>query len=179
MAGFTPIMMRWDGEAFKPLSTYWQKTADKELVIGSVYSVCEDLPRSMSSHNHQFAEFYNLYDTLPEQWHEKFPVKKHFRQYALIQTGWYNERSYDFATSLEGQRMLAALVSSHADQERYIEIFTDGNRVLVRKARSQKMRGLGAMNKADFQRSKSDIMEFAANLANTTMKDALAYAGAA
>jgi hypothetical protein len=82
------------------------------------------------------------------------------RKAALIATGWHRETIID-----AGNRAAALRVAAYVEAEdEFADVVTRGPTVIVRKARSQRMHGHDRMDKAEFQRSKDDILGWIANL---------------
>lgn len=147
----------WNGEAMVPAKP---KLADKEFVIGQKYWLEEASERSWISHRHEFLFVREGWQNLPYEIGEKFPTTEHLRKAALIATGWFTETILQ-ADSVAAARKVAAYVKS---EDAFAHIRISGRTVVVRKARSQRMRGPGRMNKADFQASKDDILHWIAQL---------------
>ena len=141
--------------------------ADKAFVVGQHYWLEEVSERSWVSHRQEFAFVREAWQTLPYAVAEKFATPEHLRKAALIATGWHNETILNAGTRADAVR-LAAFVRS-ADEFAHIAI--RGPTVVVRKARSQRMRGPGRMNKADFQASKTDILGWISALIGVEPED--------
>lgn len=154
----------WNGEVMVPARLH---TADKVYVVGQHYWLDEVSDRSWISHRQEFAWINEAWQTLPYALAEKFPTPEHLRKAALIATGWFNE------TILNAESKAAALkVAAYAKgEDEFVHVKIAGATVIVRKARSQRMRGPGRMNKADFQASKEDILHWIASLIDVTPED--------
>lgn len=152
-----PILMAWDGEALHPVSAYWAKRADQQWVVGERYLIETQHERSAASHRHYFAALHEAFMNLPEHIAAGFPTVEHLRKRALISTGYRDERSIVAASKAEALR-LAAFVRP-LDDTAFVSI--SGTTVAVMTAKSQSMR---AMGKAEFQRSKDDVLNFVASL---------------
>jgi len=147
----------WNGEAMIPAKP---KLADKEYVIGRRYWLDEVSDRSWLSHQQQFAWIAEAWANLPETMGEMFPSPEHLRKAALIATGWHRETVID-----AGNRAAAARVAAYArGEDEFARVTVRGSTVVVQKARSQRMHGHDRMLKDEFQKSKSDILEWIANL---------------
>lgn len=134
--------------------------ADKTYVIGQRYMLEEVSERSWISHQHEFAWIKTAWENLPYALAEKFQSPEALRKAALIACGWYKETILN-ADSVAAARKVAAYAKS---EDEFAHIRISGRTVVVRKARSQRMRGPGRMNKADFQASKDDILRWIASL---------------
>ena len=147
----------WNGEAMIPMRP---KAADKEYVIGTVYWLEEVSDRSWISHRHEFAWIKQAWDNLPETFADMFPSPEHLRKAALIATNWHRETIID-----AGNRAAAARVAFYArSEDEFARVVARGSTVKVQKARSQRMHGHDRMTREEFQKSKSDILEWIAEL---------------
>lgn len=142
-------------------------TADKVYVVGQHYWLDEVSDRSWISHRQEFAWINEAWQTLPYALAEKFPSPEHLRKAALIATGWFNE------TILNAESKAAALkVAAYVKgEDEFAHVKITGATVIARKAKSQRMRGPGRMNKADFQASKEDILHWIASLIDVEPED--------
>jgi hypothetical protein len=147
----------WNGEAMVPARS---QIADKAFVVGQHYWLEEVSDRSWISHRHEFAWINEAWQTLPYAVAEKFPTPEHLRKAALIATGWFNETIL-CANTREHALRVAAYAKG---EDEFAHIRISGSTVVVRKAKSQRMRGPGRMNKADFQASKDDILGWISEL---------------
>ena len=149
----------WNGEAMIPMRA---KAADQEFVIGQRYWLEQVSDRSWISHRHEFAWIKQAWDNLPESFAEMFPSPEHLRKAALIATNWHRETIID-----AGSRAAAARVAAYArGEDEFARVVVRGSTVVIQKARSQRMHGLDRMDKAEFQRSKDDILGWIAELLN-------------
>lgn len=147
----TPLSFRWDGDALIPL-IQCRAQANERFVVGQVHRMIEYEDRSPASHNHEFGWLHEKWLNLPEPLAPLYPSEEHLRKRALIEAGYYNETIIDAGTHAAALRV-AAYVRS--DDEFALAI-VKGVFVFVRKAKSQSRR---AMNKAEFQASKTALME--------------------
>lgn len=152
------IALRYMGDGdFKALR---HALADREYTIGQVYQMEEWQQRSPQSHAHEFAWLADAWRNFPETLADQYPSPEHLRKAALIQAGFYNETIIDV-----GDRAGALRVAAYAQAEdEFAHVVTRGKYVVIRKAKSQKMRGRGAMDRKAFQDSKTAVMEIVANL---------------
>lgn len=155
-----PITMSWDGEALRPVSSFWAKRADKEFVIGERYNIVDEPERSQRSHSHYFAALNNAYQSLIPELAERFPSVEHFRKYLLIQAGYCNTNVLP-CSSEEEARKVAAFIKP---MDEFALVTSDKNIVYVFTAKSQSRR---AMNGQEFQDSKSKVLELAAEMIGT------------
>jgi hypothetical protein len=136
------------------------KAADKEFVIGQRYWLTEASDRSWISHRHEFAWIASAHSNLPDALAELFPTSEHLRKAALIATGWFREVVIDC-----GSRAAAARVAAYArGEDEFAKVTVRVSTVTVQKARSQRMHGLDRMDRAEFEKSKADILGWISNL---------------
>jgi hypothetical protein len=147
----------WNGEAMIPTKP---KLADKAFVIGQRYWLEEASERSWISHRHEFAWVHAAWENLNDELTEKFPSPGHLRKAALIATGWYREMIIE-----AGNAAAALRVAAYAKgRDEFAHVVTRGPTVVVRWARSQRMHGQDRMDKAEFQKSKDDILGWISQL---------------
>lgn len=152
-----PLYCRWTGEAFEPATSLWAKRADQEYVVGEVYHMAPIEERSASSHRHYFAALHDAWANLPEDIADRFMTVDHLRRYALIRTGYRDERSIVASSAAEARRIAAFI----KPMDEFAVVSVHESAVLVWTAKSQSMR---AMGKAMFQRSKDDVLSFVAEI---------------
>jgi hypothetical protein len=147
----------WNGEVMVPMRLL---AAVKTYTPGQRYWLEEVSDRSWISHRHEFAFVANAWDNLPDALVETFPTSEHLRKAALIATGWYREMIIE-----AGNAAAALRVAAYAKgRDEFAHVVTRGPTVVVRWARSQRMHGHDRMDKAEFQRSKDDILGWISNL---------------
>jgi hypothetical protein len=147
----------WNGEAMVPMRP---KAADKAFVIGRRYWLDEVSERSWISHQHQFAWVGEAWANLPHDLADLDPTPEHLRKRALIQAGFYTEVVIDAGSKAAALRMAAYA----RGEDEFAVVFVRGPLVIVRKAKSQRMHGHDRMDKDEFQRSKTAIMEVIAEM---------------
>lgn len=152
-----PIPCRWDGEAFVPVAQRFAKLADKHFVIGEIYALVVEQPRSVTSHNHQFAWLHDAWMNLPEDIAHLYPTEDHLRKRALIEAGYFTETAVDAGTRAAARRV-AAMVPA-LDEFAFAKV--EGPIVLIRRAKSQSMRAMGAKQ---FYESKAAILNVIAEM---------------
>lgn len=136
----------WNGEAMHPRIA---GLAARSFEKGRVYLMDVVEQRSRASHDHYFATVADLWANLPEG--VDFATPEHLRKFALIKSGWHDSRSIGCASKAEAQRV-AAFVKPMDD---FAIVTVTGALVTVYTAKSQKIRLMG---KADFQKSKDDVL---------------------
>ena len=167
-----PILYRYEGDGeFRTVSSFWAGRADKAFVVGEVYRLVEHHDRSMNSHRHFFASLNEGWKNLPDEKLDEYPTPEHLRKKALIRKGYADERSIVCASKAEAQRMAAFM--KPMDDYAVVSVRDAVVRVFTAKSQSVK-----AMGNRDFQQSKSDVLDFVADLLGVTT-DQLAKAQAA
>lgn len=156
MSDAPPIPCRWDGEAFVPIGR-GRRDADRYFVIGERYTLVEEKQRSAASHRHYFAALNEAWANLPEEIGGRFPSAEHLRKFALIMTGYRDERTLVASSRAEAKR-LAGFVRP---MDEYAVVTVEGSLVRVLTAKTQNMR---AMDKATFQASKEATLAYIADL---------------
>lgn len=167
-----PIDMTYlGGGTFQALPRFHNVCAAEfgEGEVVSMAPVAE--PESTRTRNHYFATLKEAFDSLPEHLAARYLNFDHFRKHGLIATGYRDERSIVCTTRAEAQRV-AAFIKPMDD---YAVVTVTEAVVIVYTAKTQK---LGAMGKETFQRSKDDVLGWAADLIGVTPRE-LAKAQAA
>ena len=152
------MAFRWTGEAMAPLRP---KTADAAFVVGEVYWLEEEKPRSESSHRHEFAWLKEAWLQLPEGIADDFPTPEHLRKRAMIVAGYYHETIIDAGTNAAALRV-ASYVRS---RDGFAHVVVRGRLVVERVAKSQSRR---AMKADEFQESKTKVLEIVAAMIGVT-----------
>lgn len=154
----TPLNFTWDGEAMVP-TPHSIRLLDEHFVIGERYQFVLSEERSQKSHNHYFALLKEAWQNLPEVWADKLPTQDHARKFALIATGYCDERTI-VAPSHAAALKIASFVRP-IDEYAVVDVMQETAVVRVRTAKSQSMR---AMGRAVFQKSKDDVLGYLAGL---------------
>lgn len=160
MSDGRPLPFRWTGEGFEPLPGFG-KVADRQFVVGERYTLAVIEDRSNASHRHEFAWLREAWLNLPEKLAEEFASPDHMRKAALIDAGFYHESVIDAGTNAAALRVAAFIKA----MDEFSVVIVRGAVVVRRWAKSQSYR---AMGKAEFQKSKTAIMEVIANLIGVT-----------
>lgn len=156
MAG-APMPYRWSGDAWV-IQPRFQRQADASFAIGEVRMMVEVQERSEVSHNHEFGWLKDAWLSLPESIANDYPSPEHLRKRALISTGWCTVTDYPCVSRAEAMRW-AAFLRKEVDEYAIVQIERTVVRVFKAKSQSRK-----AMGKADFQASKTAIIEWVAKL---------------
>lgn len=147
-----PLLFTWDGEAMWPRPAFVRE-ANKQFVVGETYRLGEIEERSHATHAHQFAWIHEAWKTLPERVAAQFPTAEHLRKRALIETGFHRETILDVGS----HRSACAVAATLRAKDEFAWIVVRGPVVVMREAKSQSRR---AMDKAEFQASKTAILEW-------------------
>jgi hypothetical protein len=166
-----PLPMRWDGDHFVP-ATRFMKQIDAYFVVGEVYTFVEHHERSQASHAHEFAWLNEAWANLPEAAAAQFPTSEHLRKFALIRTGFANRQDFPCGSKAEALRAKAMLAAI----DDYAIVTVEGTLVTRWTAKSQSRR---AMNKQEFQDSKTAILEYVSSLLGVTPEELTRNAGRA
>jgi CRISPR/Cas system CMR-associated protein Cmr5 small subunit len=129
----------------------------EKFVDDATYWLSVEPERSEKTHDHQFAWLHEAWKSLPEHLTEHFPSSEHLRKRALIDAGFYTEQIIDVGTNAAALRVAAYARS----EDEFAYVVARGPIVVVRKAKSQSKRAMGA---AEFQRSKQAILAIVAGL---------------
>lgn len=173
MAHAPPLLWTWDAEAavMRPRPAFIAE-AKRVYVDGGIYRLGEIEHRSDVSHNHQFAWLNEAWKNLPEHYAQEFPSAEHLRKWALIQAGYYNETLIDVGSNAVAISVAKAMRS----MDEFSQIVVRGDLVVRREAKSQKK---SEMDKAEFQASKTAMMEIVAPMIGVTANELQANAGRA
>lgn len=151
-----PIHALWTRGVFEPTRCYHNECG-AHLVENGIYRIEVFEDRSEISHRHEFAWLKTAWLNLPETISDRFPSPEHLRKRALIDAGFYNEMAIDAGSNAAAIRVAAGFRS----HDEFVVAVVRGPLVLVRTAKSQSRR---AMDRDEFQASKSAIMEVIASL---------------
>ena len=158
-----PILFRWSGEAMEPLPRF-ARSCNAEFTVGEVYQMEAREARSIASHNHYFAQLHEIWMSLPERFGDRIPSVEHMRRWALIRTGYRDERSIVCASKAEAQRV-AAFVKPVDD---FAIIVVNESTVSIYTAKSQSMK---AMGKQVFAASKDAVLDYCHGLLAPTERE--------
>ena len=156
-----PITFFWDGAAMLPAGPGFARMCDKRFVIGERYRLDEISERSAASHNFYFAAMNDAWLNLPEDMADRFDTSEKLRKFALIKCGYADQRQIVCASKAEAQRVAAFI----KPMDEYAIVTASEAVVTVYTAKSQSMR---AMGKAEFEKSKNDVLNYVASLIGTT-----------
>jgi hypothetical protein len=162
-----PLPYSWDGSVMRPLAAFAALAAES-FGVGEVVALAPPELRSSPSHRHYFACIREAWVNLPEKYAQRFATDEHLRKYALIKTGFRDERSIVCTSKAEARRV-AAFVRPIDD---YAIITVEGRLIVQFTAKSQ---SAAAMGKSQFQASKEAVLGILADMIGvdpTTLADA-------
>lgn len=152
----TPILFRWSGEAMEPLARF-RRHADDAYTVGEVYRLDVQEQRSLISHRHYFATLNDIWLSLPEEYGDRIPSADHMRKFALIRTGYRDERSIVCASKAEAARVAAFL----KPMDDFAIVVVNEATVTVYTAKSQSHKAMGGKV---FQQSKEAVLQYCQGL---------------
>lgn len=161
-----PLVFTWDGDAMVPAANH-RRLADRQYVVGETYRLAIHEERSANSHRHYFAAIHEAWLNLPDDLVLEFTSSERLRKRALVATGWYTERRLALSSPADARDMVRFLMATADDGTVFA---VQGNIIIERKARSQRT-GAGGMNKAEFQKSKTDVLDWIAALIRVEPKE--------
>jgi hypothetical protein len=146
-----PFWARWNGVAFFPSRP---ELAERQFRPDQFYLLEVHHERSLARHRAYFASINEAWSSLRV---DDFPTPEHLRKFALIRTGYYDERVLVCDTAAQAER-----VSSFVQPlDGFAVIVRDDNLVRVWTAKSQSYK---AMGRDEFNRSMSDVLDYVADL---------------
>jgi hypothetical protein len=154
MQSFPPMPFKWTGATMVPLQP---QRAESFFDVGERYVLVQHQERSQSSHNHEFGWLREAWVNLPDNLAERFPSEEHLRKWALIRAGYSDSQTITCNSKAEAQRVAAFI----RPIDEFSVVIVAGPTVTRYTAKSQSRRAMGG---ADFQRSKTLIMEVIAKL---------------
>lgn len=138
---------------------------------GAIYWLTEEPERTEKSHNHEFAFISTAWKTLPEHLTAEYPSSEALRKRALIATGWCTVQDYVCGSRAEAARWAANL---RRELDEYALVVVSESVVRVYRARSQARRAMGGV---DFQKSKTDVLHWIADLIGVAPEELSRAAG--
>lgn len=154
-----PIPFAYQGDGlFKAAGPRAHAACVEHYGQGEIVMLAPIEERSEVSHRHEFAWLKEAWASLPEGIASLYPSAEHLRKRALIATGWCHVRDYPTANRKEAVRLAAALTS---EVDEYAVVLVEDLVVRVCRAKSQSR---SKMKAADFQASKTAVLEHVAGL---------------
>jgi hypothetical protein len=146
-----PQWFKWNGAAMMPTQP---DLARKQFIVDGKYLLETHHERAYRRHRAYFAALHEAWGSIAT---DDFPTSEHLRKFALIKTGWRQERVLA-CDSKERAERTAAFIRPLDD---YAIVTTDAALVRVWTARSQSYK---AMGRDDFNRSMDDVLNYVAGL---------------
>lgn len=167
------IACTWTGREFVPARRFIER-AEREFIIGPAYWLNIEAERTEKSHKHEFAWLREAWKQIPDDLAEAYPTSEHLRKRALIQAGFFDEQIIDAGSNAAALRVAQGIRAIPGED--FSMVFVRGVFVIIRRAKSQAKR---AMNAAEFQRSKTAVLEIVSELIGTDPATLQANAGRA
>lgn len=165
-----PVTFEWTEDGvMKPLDR-WVSRCDQQFVVGETYRLVPEEERSNASQAHYFAALKEGWSNLREDLAPSFPTPERLRHWCLIKLGYATEQSIVCQTTADAFRF--AEFMKRQDSEAVV--IHKGNVLKIYTAKSQSVR---SMKKAEFEKSKHDVLELVASMARTTQAQLYAEAG--
>ena len=155
-----PIYFEWNGEAMRPLPRFLP-IADKMYDVGQVYRLETVEERSGPAHRRYHAALHEAWLQLPENKALEYPTETHLRRWALIATGYADERTIVCDTEADAAR-IAAIIKP---LDSYAVVVKKKNVVKIYTAKSQSYR---AMGNAEFNASADAVLAMLAKVIGVT-----------
>jgi hypothetical protein len=153
----TTVLLRWDGEAFRPATKRQEALCNKHFVVGQVHHLEERHETSSPSRAHFFATMRDIWASLPEYLEEQFPTPEHLRKHGLLKAGFYTTTVHATGSPDEAKRLAAAI----RPFDDYHVVWVKDATVTVFTAQSMSAK---AMDKKTFQEAKTKVLEWAQGL---------------
>lgn len=160
-----PLPMVYDGDGRFHVLPHARALATEHYGQGEVVKLAPVEEPSQKSRGHYFAVLHECWQNLPEAQTGRWLNEEHFRKHGLIATGNRDERSVVCASKAEAERVAAFI----RPMDEYAVIVASEAVVTVYTAKSQSLK---AMGKAAFQKSKEDVLAWAAEQAGVTVQAA-------
>lgn len=160
----------WKDDVFVPDGLRLAEFCDHEFGEGEIVTFERHEDRSTATHNHYFACIQEAWQNLPEGDH-RFPTPEALRKWALIRAGYCITNDVVLPTP-EAAKSVAAFMGN-----------SEGTIIVVRenivRRYTAKSQSIKAMNKEEFQRSKTDVLDTIAELLEVKRKQLEKNAGRA
>ncbi len=169
MSDFTPIRYAWNGSVMTPHAS-WLRMARRQFENGHDYDLQVYEARTAASHRHYFAAVNEAFKNLPENVSARFPSPEHLRKWALVQTGYHEERHI----ACDSERQARAVGALCRSLDEYAVISIGGNVVQVWTAKSQRV---SKMDRKTFEESKKAVLDLIASMIGTTAEALYENAG--
>jgi hypothetical protein len=153
-----PLWYRWNGAVMVPMRP---ELAERQFRPDGHYLLEAHHERSYQRHKAYFASLHDAWMSLHS---DEFPSPEHLRKFALIKTGWCEERVLACATNAEAERV-AAFVRPF---DEFAVVIRDDALVRVWTAQSQSYKTMG---RDKFNQSMDAVLDYVASLIGITKED--------
>ena len=145
-----PVYFKWNGEAMKPIGRF-SRLAERTFTSDMTYRMIVEEERSGASHRQFMAAVHEAWMQLPEPWDIAFPTEDHLRKYALIRTGFCT------ITKVVGKKRVPV--------DGYAIVCEEDGVTTIYQAKSQSYKAMGP---EEFQKSKTAVLEYLAEMVGVT-----------
>lgn len=149
------LRFMWRDGVFVPEGLRMAAYCNDTFGEGEIVTFERHEDRSDASHRHYFATIAEAWRTLPES-DNRFPTPEALRKWALIRSGYHTTSDVVLASEEDARTVAAFMGTSEGTL-----IVVRGNVVRRYVAKSQSVK---AMNKQEFQKSKTDVLDTIAEL---------------
>ncbi len=172
MNEMAPVLFMWTEDGVMKPQDRFSHLCDRQFVVGETYRMVVEEERSMASHRQYFAEVNEAWKNLPEHLAPLFPTADKLRKWCLIKCGYATEQSMVCRSMVDAARFATMMGRMNEDST----VVRKGNVIKLYTAKSQSVRH---MDKAEFQRSKQDVLDLLASMIGTTTEELSKNAGQA
>ena len=150
------LTFRWQGDSFVPASKLHAQSCDRAFIVGEIYHLAVEEPRSSASHRAYFASIRECWLNLSDDQMQRWPYPDALRKWALIAAGFRDERFVVCGSPEEACKIAAFMrpIDPHA------VVAVEGSTVIYATARSQSVR---AMDRDEFKASKEAVLNLIAS----------------
>ncbi len=172
MKDLQPAVFVWLDNAMVPLASSLPLCI-RQFTDGEEYRLTVEEERSVASHKHYFAAIHEAWQNLPEHLAERFPNAERLRHWALVKCGYAAEQSIVLETTRDAERF-AEYVAEYRGDDTFVQ--RSGNVIKIWTAKSQSTR---AMDKDEFQASKTAVLDLLSDMIGTSVTELKKNAGKA
>jgi hypothetical protein len=150
-----PIYFHWRDGAMHPMARF-SRLAERTFTSGHAYRMIVEEERSQQSHRQYMAAVHEGWMQLPEPWDIAFPSEEHLRKYCLIKTGFCD------ITKVVGKKRVPI--------DGYAIVCEEDGVTTIYQAKSQSYKAMGP---AEFQKSKTAVLDAIADMVGITAEQLL------
>lgn len=159
-----PLWWRFNGAVMVPMRP---ELAERQFRPDGRYLLEAHHERSYQRHKAYFASLHEAWSSLAV---DDFPTAEHLRKFALIRTGYYDERVLVCDTAAQAERVAAFV----RPMDEFAIVIRDDNLIRVETAKSQSYK---AMGRDAFNASMEDVLNYVANLIGVRREELDAQGG--